>query len=576
MVVTNKDGKTDTYQLDDSSTKQLQQLYAQKESEVSSQKFSTNEPIRNLFKDEQLKNTNETAVETLERMDSNISKTERDLKNGIITSNPETNSIFANNVKGEIQKVDEATKNEEQITTNGISFTNNQSPENQQAKKDFLDNFAKASKETQDGVKEEAAMMLGATVAGIVGTKYAPQIQEAFEKKFSKATDFEKAVNDIEQATKKVETAIDTGKGGVGTKKFFEDLGLGEVAKKNGFVFNNDGSVDEKATAFKQNSLKAEGKLEDTFENRPQVSKGVEQVGREEFTKRIDEAISHSNDSKEIKELNSLKQDVVDGKPISNKRMANFGFGAGAPVDEPIKVGSTVQAFDKGHSNYGTVTGFNKDGTASIHFKNNTNGNEATVKIAQEDLKNVKSIPQSGNFDFNKAGASIVASNPELKSQVNPSNSTHTPSSMDGNIEPHTPRGGGGFFSMVVSTIGLTAFAGATANADENVGKYVEAGLNLASGVGSLIIPTPLGQGSDLPPVNLPEMTKFTSHFNQQNIDLKTLNSDNQQTYNPVGNMKYDPEQKLQIYNPTPNYDPEKILKQESHKIDNIVNKNKE
>jgi hypothetical protein len=40
--------------------------------------------------------------------------------------------------------------------------------------------------------------------------------------------------------------------------------------------------------------------------------------------------------------------------------------------------------------------------------------------------------------------------------------------------------------------------------------------------------------------------------------------------------MKYDPEQKLQIYNPTPNYDPEKILKQESHKIDNIVNKNKE
>jgi hypothetical protein len=177
---------------------------------------------------------------------------------------------------------------------------------------------------------------------------------------------------------------------------------------------------------------------------------------------------------------------------------------------------------------------------------------------------------------FNKAGASIVASNPELKSQVNPSNSTHTPSSMDGNIEPHTPRGGGGFFSMVVSTIGLTAFAGATANADENVGKYVEAGLNLASGVGSLIIPTPLGQGSDLPPVNLPEMTKFTSHFNQQNIDLKTLNSDNQQTYNPVGNMKYDPEQKLQIYNPTPNYDPEKILKQESHKIDNIVNKNKE
>lgn len=64
-------------------------------------------------------------------MDSNISKTERDLKNGIITSNPETNSIFANNVKGEIQKVDEATKNEEQITTNGISFTNNQSPESQ-------------------------------------------------------------------------------------------------------------------------------------------------------------------------------------------------------------------------------------------------------------------------------------------------------------------------------------------------------------------------------------------------------------------------------------------------------------
>jgi hypothetical protein len=40
--------------------------------------------------------------------------------------------------------------------------------------------------------------------------------------------------------------------------------------------------------------------------------------------------------------------------------------------------------------------------------------------------------------------------------------------------------------------------------------------------------------------------------------------------------MKYDPEQKLQTYNPTPNYDPEKSLKQESQRIDNIVNKNKE
>ena len=577
LVVTNKDGKSDTYQLDDSSTKQLQQLYAQKESEVSGQKFSTNEPIRNLFKDEQSKNANETAVETLERMDSNISKTERDLKNGVIASNPESNSVFANNIKGEIQKVDEATKNEEQITKNGTDITSNQNPEYQQAKKDFLGNFAKASKETQDGVKEEAAMMLGATVAGIVGTKFAPQIQEAFEKKFSKATDFEKAVNDIEQATQKVETAIDTGKGGAGTKKAFEDLGLGDVAKKNGFVFDSDGSVNEKATAFKQNALKAEGKLEDTFGNRSQVSKGVEQIGREEFTKRIDEAITHSNDPKEIKGLNALKQDVIDGKPISNKRMANFGFGAGAPVDEPIKVGSTVQAFDKGHSNYGTVTGFNKDGTASVHFKNNATGNEATVKIAQEDLKNVKSVPQSGNFDFNKAGASIVASNPELKSQVNPSNSTHTPSSMHGNIEPHTPRGGG-FFSMVVSTIGLTAFAGAAANADENVGKYVEAGLNLASGAGSLLIPTPLGQGSDLPPVNSPEMEKFTSQFNHQNIDLKKFNpeeepikANNQDTYNPVSNMNYDPESKLQTYSPTPSYDPEINLKTQSQKIDNVL-----
>jgi len=576
LVVTNKDGKTDTYQLDDSSTKQLQQLYAQKESEVSGQKFSTNEPIRNLFKDEQAKNSNETAIETLERMDSNISKTERDLKNGVIASNPEPNSIFANDVKSEIQKVDDATKTDEQITTNGTSVTNNQNPEYQQAKKDFLGNLANASKETQDGVKKEAAVLLSGVAAGLFGSRYAPQIQEAFEKKFSKATDFEKAVNDIEQATKKAETAIETGKGGAGTKKAFEDLGLGEAAKKNGFVFNNDGSVNEKATAFKQNALKAEGKLEETFGNRPQVSKGVEQVGREEFTKRIDEAITHSKDPKEIKGLNALKQDVIDGKPISNKRMANFGFGAGAPVHEPIKVGSTVQAFDKGHSNYGTVTGFNKDGTASVHFKNNTTGNEATAKIAQEDLKNVKSVPQSGNFDFNKAGASIVASNPELKSQVHPSSSVHTQPSVHGNSDVHTPKGGG-FFSMVVSTIGLTAFAGAAANADENVGKYVEAGLNLASGAGSLLIPTPLGQGSDLPTVNSSEMAKFTSQFNNQKVDIKSLNSNNNEnssspkTYNPTKNLKYDPEKNLQTYNPTPNYDPEKSLKQESHKIDKVL-----
>jgi hypothetical protein len=131
---------------------------------------------------------------------------------------------------------------------------------------------------------------------------------------------------------------------------------------------------------------------------------------------------------------------------------------------------------------------------------------------------------------------------------------------------------------MVVSTIGLTAFAGAAANADENVGKYVEAGLNLASGAGSLLIPTPLGQGSDLPPVNSPEMEKFTSQFNHQNIDLKKFNpeeepikANNQDTYNPVSNMNYDPESKLQTYSPTPSYDPEINLKTQSQKIDNVL-----
>lgn len=66
-------------------------------------------------------------------------------------------------------------------------------------------------------------------------------------------------------------------------------------------------------------------------------------------------------------------------------------------------------------------------------------------------------------------------------------------------------------------------------------------------------------------------------------VDIKSLklneNNDNAsgpKTYNPTSNMKYDPEKNLQTYSPIPNYDPEKNLKQESHKIDNIVNMNKE
>ena len=144
---------------------------------------------------------------------------------------------------------------------------------------------------------------------------------------------------------------------------------------------------------------------------------------------------------------------------------------------------------------------------------------------------------------------------------------------------------------MVVSTIGLTAFAGAATNADENVGKYVEAGLNLASGTGSLLIPTPLGQGSDLPPVNLPEMSKFTSQFDTQKVNSKSLNSNDTNenssssniydpaknlNYDPEKNLNYDPEKNLQTYKPTPNYDPEKSLKQESQRIDNIVKSNKQ
>ena len=136
---------------------------------------------------------------------------------------------------------------------------------------------------------------------------------------------------------------------------------------------------------------------------------------------------------------------------------------------------------------------------------------------------------------------------------------------------------------MVVSTIGLTAFAGAAANADDNVGKYVEAGLNLASGTGSLLIPTPLGQGSDLPPVNSPEMSKFTSQFDTQKVNSKSVNSNDtnensisSKIYDPAKNLKYDPEKNLQTYNPTPNYDPEKSLKQESQRIDNVVKSNKQ
>jgi len=338
-------------------------------------------------------------------------------------------------------------------------------------KKDSLDEERKNSNflALLDKVEGNELAVATAALLGAAGVKYAPQIRDAITEKLQgvsgDADEFAKVANEMDKAASDVEKAIKTGKGGAGTFDAFDSLGLAGAAEKSGFVFNKDGSIDEKATSIKQSGLRAEGKLEEIFAGTSEQSKKMSDIGREEFAKRIDEQIANTQDPKEIKELEALKKDTLDGKSISNKRMAEFGFGSGAAVDEPIKVGSTVQAFDNGHSNFGTVVGFNKDGTASVHFKNNTTGNEATVKIAQEDLKNVKSIPDKGNFDFGKAGANILASTPELNTQIDPKN-FHTDASPLGAADDVKIGGGKvGAITTIVTMLGMGAVA---ANADEN------------------------------------------------------------------------------------------------------------
>lgn len=237
-----------------------------------------------------------------------------------------------------------------------------------------------------------------------------------------------KNVDELEEIMKKTDQLDEAiKKNSPEARKLMDELGLREAFEKDGGVFNKDGSIDQTKTTLNKN-------LSDYVKSSIQedMPKTPEKIAREEFSKKIDEAMSEEKEPKRIEELKKLKTDVDNGKDISNKRMAALGFGDGAEVKEPIKVGSTVQAFDKGHSNFGTITGFNNDGTANVFFKNNETGNTANVKIETDNLKNVKSIPQAGGFDFNDAGQKIIASNPELKAQTMPSNTKYD---HMGNIE---------------------------------------------------------------------------------------------------------------------------------------------
>ncbi|MCB5267225.1 MAG: conjugal transfer protein TraG N-terminal domain-containing protein [Candidatus Cloacimonetes bacterium] len=107
-----------------------------------------------------------------------------------------------------------------------------------------------------------------AALMAAAGAKYAPQIRDAISERLqgtANADEFAKVASEIDQAATTVEKAMKSGKGGAGTLEAFESLGLAQAAEKNGFVFNKDGSIDEKATSIKQSGLRAEAKLEEAF-----------------------------------------------------------------------------------------------------------------------------------------------------------------------------------------------------------------------------------------------------------------------------------------------------------------------
>jgi len=472
LTITDKDGNTKTYETSDSFKQSHKETLAKKEAEMSSVKFSTNEPMRDLFKSEHDKNKNETAVETLERLDRDVAKTEEQLKSNIVNSKPElANTALNKEVESGLKASNAVTKSKEQIE---------KEQEKAKTDKDFasaMANFQKTHKiedaKAREGIMKEAGGALLAGAAAYLGLKKGGDAYKAMKNKIDAklagkhGDDFAKSANEINKNIKKMDDALD-GKDTKNVKQVFKDMGMLNHAEKNGLVFKGN-DLDVEATHARQTALKAEGKLKDFAFN------GGNEV-KAPSTPNITPPQTPTGNAPKVGDQ------IVKGSSVSATDQAKNNAGWKGLVNSGTSLKDLPVALsDKG--NYGRLTGsFDSKGNPEVAFF--PKGGKGTTKSMPWSLVSPAVDNPQAHSIFNKAANANMAT-------------------------PHTPQaqpdvGGGGLVKNVTTMLGLGYVA---SEADKALGTNIFTnGLkatDLASPLG-VVSGVSIGKGQDLSNENKP------------------------------------------------------------------------
>lgn len=354
LTVTDKNGKTTTWDTKDEYKKQFQKAWQEKEAEMAGKDFNTNKAMRDLWDAERKRGgPNETAVQTLERINNNIDDFEKRQLESVSKSNPEIlkGSELGKTVESNINNIDGATKTEEQIDAK--KNREEAMSKFEKAKADYMSNYNAANKEANDGVRDDAAKaLLGLAVgAGLVmaGKKGYDALKKTIDSKMSKSTDFEKSANEIEKNIKKMDDALD-GKDTKNARQAFADMGMLKHAEQNGLVFKGN-DLDVEATKSKQAGLKAEGKLKDFVMN-PSASSQA----------------SHATPTPDVPKSPSVGNTIVKNSGVSADVQAKNNAGWNKLVSSGTQLKDLpVNLSDRG--NYGRLTGkFDAAGNPEVAF----------------------------------------------------------------------------------------------------------------------------------------------------------------------------------------------------------------
>ena len=497
LSVTDKDGKVEKWSLTEGERDSLQKIASNMRSEssgVTASKDLTGDRLQSIVQDSLNKgqDVNTTMKNIVQNKDAYHSGSVAMTKNGAASEASQSIGNAKESIKGaplmnmDISDDSKKTKNE---VLGSYELENGKGSNAEDT----------MSKAIDDNIYKALGTAALATGVGAYVSK--DKIMEMYKKN---GGDFNQTVADLSAATEKADSALKTGKGGKGTKEAFEALGLEEHAKKEGFVFNKDGSVDADKTragrSIAEANRRTESYINSTMENNKGVPKTGDQIGRDMLAEQINKDLANATTPKEINNLNKLKDDVLSGKEISNQRLASAGYGKQINSSAPIEIDSIVQTKDRG--NFGTVTGINKDGSYNVHFVNPETGKEATIKYSEENLTNTKKNSLQGNFDFSSVGNNYA----EKVSYMNPGDSRAKKTSLDNDGDTKHNQGGSVYKKAAYIIGGVTG--------------SVALG-SVLNPAGTPFDPTSLGQGSDQLPLRKPE-NPFSQGQNNSSVNFKT------------------------------------------------------